>query len=102
MQSQLTTVAFRGDNFAIHPTAPTHSDPYNAPVMVAISVSSFVGNVLVVAITWYRTLGVVLAAKKVNMQTSIGYYLLRDGPCSMIRIRSTPLMHKPPGTTYFL
>ena len=70
--------------------------------MVAISISNFIGNVLVLAITWYRTLGLVLAARKVNMQTSIGYYLLRDGSCSTVHIPRTPLMHKPPGTTYFL
>ncbi|TFK80296.1 hypothetical protein K466DRAFT_533121 [Polyporus arcularius HHB13444] len=48
-------------------------------VLVAVSISSFIANVLVVGITWYRTLGLVLAARKVNMRTSLGYYLLRDG-----------------------
>ncbi|RDX46002.1 hypothetical protein OH76DRAFT_1356717 [Lentinus brumalis] len=54
-------------------------------VLVAVSISSFISNVLVVGITWYRTLGLVLAARKVNMRTSLGYYLLRDGTRSCLR-----------------
>ena len=104
LRLQLTTaiVAFRGNTSAIHPAAPSHADMRNAPVMIAISVSSFIGNILVVAITWYRTIGLVLAARKVNMQTSIGYYLLRDGSYYTSRMVGTSLTHQPPGTTYFL
>ncbi|RPD76901.1 hypothetical protein L226DRAFT_459825, partial [Lentinus tigrinus ALCF2SS1-7] len=59
------------------------TDRCNTPVMIAVSIASFIGSVIVVVITWYRTAGLVLASRKVNMRRSLGYYLLRDGSPSI-------------------
>ncbi|KAI0641043.1 hypothetical protein C8Q79DRAFT_1014863 [Trametes meyenii] len=48
-------------------------------VAVASEVSIILMEVLVLGITWYRTAGIVIAAKKVQLEASLVSLMLRDG-----------------------
>ncbi|KAI0370967.1 hypothetical protein BV20DRAFT_228900 [Pilatotrama ljubarskyi] len=52
---------------------------YSFRVAVASTVSSVLMDALVLGITWYRTAGIFIAARKVHLDTSLVYLMLRDG-----------------------
>ncbi|KAI0742503.1 hypothetical protein C8Q80DRAFT_910846 [Daedaleopsis nitida] len=48
-------------------------------LLLAVRVCVIVQNVIVLGITWYRTIGIVAAARSANIKASVGSVLLRDG-----------------------
>ncbi|KAI0350951.1 hypothetical protein OH77DRAFT_1430355 [Trametes cingulata] len=48
-------------------------------VAVASTVSAILMDALVLGITWYRTAGIFISARKVHLDTSLVYLMLRDG-----------------------
>ena len=48
-------------------------------VAVTVQVAGFLGSLMVIGITWYRTIGTFLEARKVDIHPTLVHLLLRDG-----------------------
>ncbi|TBU29691.1 hypothetical protein BD311DRAFT_259983 [Dichomitus squalens] len=46
---------------------------------ISVQLCGYVANFIVVAITWYRTAGIAIAARKARLRTSLVSLILRDG-----------------------
>ncbi|KAI0668954.1 hypothetical protein C8Q78DRAFT_978330, partial [Trametes maxima] len=57
---------------------------------VATEVSVILMEILVLGITWYRTAGIVIEAKKVQLETSLVSLMLRDG--EPLAVLDTPFL----------
>ncbi|KAI0742545.1 hypothetical protein C8Q80DRAFT_1189241 [Daedaleopsis nitida] len=58
---------------------PIRTPAWQRSAIAETVIGGYIMNTLVIAITWYRTAGLVLAARRANIRASFGYYLLRDG-----------------------
>ncbi|KAI0752010.1 hypothetical protein C8Q74DRAFT_1308021 [Fomes fomentarius] len=59
--------------------------PVNLVPSIVAYARSIVLDIMVIAITWYRTFVIVKSARKANMNTSVASVLLRDGVYSFIK-----------------
>ncbi|KAI9061816.1 hypothetical protein FKP32DRAFT_1575233 [Trametes sanguinea] len=59
------------------------------PIAVAVAACQVLSESLVLAITWYRTAGIVIAARKTSMDVSLVSLLLRDGEHGYRRLNPT-------------
>ncbi|TBU46843.1 hypothetical protein BD309DRAFT_953302 [Dichomitus squalens] len=55
------------------------NNPVWTRVVISVQLCSYVANFVVVAITWYRTAGIAIAARKARLRTSLVSLILRDG-----------------------
>ncbi|KAI0334202.1 hypothetical protein GY45DRAFT_1242966, partial [Cubamyces sp. BRFM 1775] len=71
VRERLTTATIEFDNIG--------RDTHYSLAAICTTASVIVTDVLVLGITWYRTAGIVIAARKVQMDVNLVSLMLRDG-----------------------